>query len=296
MRLRDRAALLVCLFLLLPLPCALFGRNDLLQSHSNGVATGHLRNLGMVLRSINRKVFVARFSLDPFPKSIFKLDSHINYDGLPLMVDVPLVFLRVSQNLEYMRTARLSGTKAISSKVEDLSGPKWAFIGKMLPTDFHINARFRGGYSTNIHHGYPQEISVVQVKFLWHDFSGLSPLNNGSLKIGAILRGFRCRLSGFGSLSHLVQLSIINNADYDIQDEGSATNTDKPVFSSSNVLLKALPLLPVLLGDATGGSPSIQSSLFGRTCCVSASLPSSATVIAIGEPNRVMQLGLNLKF
>ncbi len=48
--------------------------------------------------------------------------------------------------------------------------------------------------------------------------------------------------------------------------------------------------------NATGGSPSIQSSLFGRTCCVSASLPSSATVIAIGEPNRVMQLGLNLKF
>ncbi len=48
--------------------------------------------------------------------------------------------------------------------------------------------------------------------------------------------------------------------------------------------------------NATSGSPSIQSSLFARTCCVTASLPSSATVIAIGEPNRVMQLGLNLKF
>src|SRR6267378_3764575 len=142
MRLRDRAALLVCLFLLLPLPCALFGRKDLLQSHSNGVATGHLRNLGMVLRSINRKVFVARFSLAPFPKSIFKLDSHINYDGLPLMVDVPFVFLRVSQNLKYMRTARLSGTKAINSKVEDLGGPKWKFIGKMLPTDFKSTLDF----------------------------------------------------------------------------------------------------------------------------------------------------------
>jgi hypothetical protein len=48
--------------------------------------------------------------------------------------------------------------------------------------------------------------------------------------------------------------------------------------------------------NATSGSPSIQSSLFGRTCCVASSLPSSATVIAIGEPNRVMQLGLKLNF
>ena len=48
--------------------------------------------------------------------------------------------------------------------------------------------------------------------------------------------------------------------------------------------------------NATSGSPSVQSSIFARTCCVSASLPSSATVIAIGEPNRVMQLGLKLNF
>jgi hypothetical protein len=48
--------------------------------------------------------------------------------------------------------------------------------------------------------------------------------------------------------------------------------------------------------NATTGSPSIRSSIFGQTCCVSASLPSSATVIAIGEPNRVMQLGLKLNF
>jgi hypothetical protein len=40
----------------------------------------------------------------------------------------------------------------------------------------------------------------------------------------------------------------------------------------------------------------VRSSIFGRTCCVSASLPSSATVIAIGEPNRVLQLGLKLNF
>ena len=48
--------------------------------------------------------------------------------------------------------------------------------------------------------------------------------------------------------------------------------------------------------NATSGSPSVQSSIFARTCCVSASLPSSATVIAIGEPNRVIQLGLKLNF
>lgn len=48
--------------------------------------------------------------------------------------------------------------------------------------------------------------------------------------------------------------------------------------------------------NATAGSPNIQSSIFAQTCCVSASLPSSATVIAIGEPNRVLQLGLKLNF
>ena len=48
--------------------------------------------------------------------------------------------------------------------------------------------------------------------------------------------------------------------------------------------------------NATAGSPSVRSSIFGRTGNVSASLPSSATVIAIGEPNRVLQLGLKLAF
>lgn len=48
--------------------------------------------------------------------------------------------------------------------------------------------------------------------------------------------------------------------------------------------------------NATSGSPSIQSNSFGQTCCVAASLPSSATVIAIGEPNRVIQFGLKLSF
>jgi len=48
--------------------------------------------------------------------------------------------------------------------------------------------------------------------------------------------------------------------------------------------------------NASSGSPSIQGSTFGQTCCNTASLPSSATVIAIGEPNRVIQLGLKLNF
>ena len=48
--------------------------------------------------------------------------------------------------------------------------------------------------------------------------------------------------------------------------------------------------------NATSGSPNIQSTSFGQTCCVSSSLPSSATVVAIGEPNRVIQLGLKVNF
>jgi len=48
--------------------------------------------------------------------------------------------------------------------------------------------------------------------------------------------------------------------------------------------------------NATSGSPTVTSSLFGQTCCVAAALPSSATIIANGEPNRVIQLGLKLQF
>ncbi len=47
---------------------------------------------------------------------------------------------------------------------------------------------------------------------------------------------------------------------------------------------------------AGGGSPSLTSSRFGQTCCVTSSLPSSATVIAIGEPNRVIQFALKITF
>jgi hypothetical protein len=48
--------------------------------------------------------------------------------------------------------------------------------------------------------------------------------------------------------------------------------------------------------NATSGSPSIVSTAFGQTCCVSAALPSSANVNALGEPMRVMQLGVKVNF
>jgi hypothetical protein len=48
--------------------------------------------------------------------------------------------------------------------------------------------------------------------------------------------------------------------------------------------------------NATEGSPTLTSSLFGQTCCVTAALPSSATIIATGEPNRVIQFALKLSF
>src|SRR5581483_9886881 len=38
--------------------------------------------------------------------------------------------------------------------------------------------------------------------------------------------------------------------------------------------------------NASTGSPSLTSSVFGQTCCSTAALASSATVIATGEPNR----------
>jgi TonB dependent receptor len=48
--------------------------------------------------------------------------------------------------------------------------------------------------------------------------------------------------------------------------------------------------------NASSGSPSIRSGSFASVCCSASSLPSSATVIAIGEPNRVIQFGLKLSF
>lgn len=47
---------------------------------------------------------------------------------------------------------------------------------------------------------------------------------------------------------------------------------------------------------ASDGSPTLTSSLFGQTCCVASSVPSSTTIIANGEPNRVIQFALKIQF
>jgi hypothetical protein len=48
--------------------------------------------------------------------------------------------------------------------------------------------------------------------------------------------------------------------------------------------------------NATVGSPTVTSSVFGQVCCVTAAVPSSTTIIATGEPNRVIQFALKLSF
>jgi len=48
--------------------------------------------------------------------------------------------------------------------------------------------------------------------------------------------------------------------------------------------------------NASTGSPTITSGVFAQSCCVTASLASSATVIAVGEPNRVIQFALKVSF
>ena len=48
--------------------------------------------------------------------------------------------------------------------------------------------------------------------------------------------------------------------------------------------------------NATEGSPTVTSPLFGQTCCVTSSVPASSTIIATGEPNRVIQFALKLQF
>jgi hypothetical protein len=48
--------------------------------------------------------------------------------------------------------------------------------------------------------------------------------------------------------------------------------------------------------NSTEGSPTLTSSVFGQTCCITSSVPSAATIIAIGEPNRVIQFALKLTF
>lgn len=48
--------------------------------------------------------------------------------------------------------------------------------------------------------------------------------------------------------------------------------------------------------NASTGSPTLTSSVFGQTCCIADSVPSSSTVIAVGEPNRVIQFALKINF
>jgi hypothetical protein len=48
--------------------------------------------------------------------------------------------------------------------------------------------------------------------------------------------------------------------------------------------------------NASDGSPTLTSSLFGQTCCVATAVPSSTTVIANGEPNRVIQFAFKVSF
>jgi hypothetical protein len=48
--------------------------------------------------------------------------------------------------------------------------------------------------------------------------------------------------------------------------------------------------------NASTGSPTLTSDLFGQTCCVADAVPSSTTVIANGEPNRVIQFGFKITF
>ncbi len=48
--------------------------------------------------------------------------------------------------------------------------------------------------------------------------------------------------------------------------------------------------------NATEGSPTITSTLFGRTCCITASTPSSTSILQLGEAPRVVQFALKLTF
>lgn len=48
--------------------------------------------------------------------------------------------------------------------------------------------------------------------------------------------------------------------------------------------------------DSTDGSESITSGGFGQSCCVAVSVPTSSSVISVGEPYRVIQFALRLSF
>jgi hypothetical protein len=48
--------------------------------------------------------------------------------------------------------------------------------------------------------------------------------------------------------------------------------------------------------DASTGSPSILSPVFGQTCCAAVAPPTTQTIIQTGEASRVIQFALKLKF
>ncbi|MCA1628999.1 MAG: carboxypeptidase-like regulatory domain-containing protein [Acidobacteria bacterium] len=48
--------------------------------------------------------------------------------------------------------------------------------------------------------------------------------------------------------------------------------------------------------DASVGSPSFRSDVFGQTCCAAVAPPSAQTIIQTGESSRVIQFGLKIQF
>lgn len=48
--------------------------------------------------------------------------------------------------------------------------------------------------------------------------------------------------------------------------------------------------------DASTGSPNIQSTVFGQTCCAAVAPPTTQTIIQTGEASRVIQFALKLQF
>jgi len=48
--------------------------------------------------------------------------------------------------------------------------------------------------------------------------------------------------------------------------------------------------------DASGGSNSILSTIFGRTCCATVAPPSTQSIISTGESGRIIQFALKVQF
>jgi hypothetical protein len=48
--------------------------------------------------------------------------------------------------------------------------------------------------------------------------------------------------------------------------------------------------------DASAGSASFRSTLFGQTCCATVAPPSTRAIVDTGESGRVIQFALRLRF